>query len=257
MTWRQFDEAVNSAARGLIQLGFKRGDHFGVWATNWPEWVLLQFATARIGVVLATINPVYRPSELAYTLEHSQIRGLAMIDHFKSTDFDELFCELCPEIETAHEIPFQCYRFPKRETIVRLRETPRGDMLTWNELCDLGAKVTDQAWQTAKRTPVASDPINLQYTSGTTGHPKGALLTHRNILLNAFYGGECQKLSERDRICIPVPLYHCFGCVLGTLTVRYMAQRWCLLMKVFARRKRLKPSGVRQFTAYPRCLSRC
>ncbi len=217
LSWKSFDEEVNRVARGLLGLGFQRGDHFGVWATNWPEWVLLQFATARIGVVLVTINPSYRPAELAYTLAQSEIRGLALIEQFKSSNYDQILAEICPELATAVPGELHSKRFPRLRHIVRLRGANHPSMYTWEDFCAAGTAVSDSVWEDALRAVHATDPINLQYTSGTTGNPKGALLTHRGLLANAYYAAECQKFDEQDRICIPVPLYHCFGCVLGTL----------------------------------------
>ncbi len=217
MTWRQFDLAVDRVAKGLLKLGFKRGDHFGVWATNWPQWVVLQFATARLGVVLVTINPSYRSDELAFALARSDIRGLALIDHFKSCDYDEILGEVWPALDKARAGELDCPRFPKLKTMIRLRGSSHEAMLDWDKINELGEDVSDAELRAVTNELSPEDPINLQYTSGTTGNPKGALLTHRNLLLNAFYAGHCQRISHEDRICIPVPLYHCFGCVLGTL----------------------------------------
>ncbi|NND98267.1 MAG: AMP-binding protein [Pirellulaceae bacterium] len=217
MTWSELDLAVDRVAKGLLQLGLRHGDHFGVWATNWPQWVLLQFATARIGVVLITINPSYRSDELAFTLAKSDIRGLALIDQFKSCNYDELLQQLWPDLSTSRAGNLHNDRFPKLKFLVRLQGAAHPAMFDWSQIEQMGETVSDQQLQQAIEKVQPDDPINLQYTSGTTGNPKGALLTHRNLLLNAFYAGECQKFTEADRICVPVPLYHCFGCVLGTL----------------------------------------
>jgi fatty-acyl-CoA synthase len=217
MTWAEFDATVDRVSRAVTALGFMPGDHFGVWATNVPEWVLLQFATARVGVVLVNINPAYRTSELKYTLRQSDVRGLALVDAFKSSNYFEMLGAACPELATAAPGELQSAIFPKLKWVVSLRGgTPNG-MLSWSDLVaqadSAPQKDVDQV--AAKLRP--DDPINIQYTSGTTGNPKGAMLSHRNILLNAFYAGDGQRLTERDRLCLPVPLYHCFGCVLGTL----------------------------------------
>ena len=216
-SYGEFDWQVDRVARGLIALGFRQGDHFGVWSTNCPEWVLLQFATARIGVVLVTINPAYQCSELEYTLSQSEIQGLALIDGFRSTDYFAMLDEMIPEMRGSQPGELRSTRFPKLRWIVNLRGSHPSGTLTWDELCHRGNDVPLSILRDHKGHVSPDDPINLQYTSGTTGSPKGALLTHRNLLLNAFYAGECQNLTEVDRICIPVPLYHCFGCVLGTL----------------------------------------
>lgn len=226
-SWQQFDERVNEVARGLLALGMQRGDHFGLWATNRPEWVLLQFATARIGVVLVTINPAYQSAELEYTLAQSEVRGLALIAQFKSSNYDDILSRLCPEIAAPRHGRLHCQRLPDLESLIRIGDLPHPGMLPWDELCSMGAQVPQTAWEAATRMPRPEDPINLQYTSGTTGKPKGALLTHRNLLLNAFYAGHRQRLDEMDRICLPVPLYHCFGCVLGSLAA---AIRGCAMV---------------------------
>lgn len=216
-TWEQLDGDVDRVARALLAAGFRPGHHFGVWATNVPEWVLLQFATARIGVVLVTINPAYRAAELRYTLGQSDVRGVALVDRFRSSDFVGMLQEVCPEITAGPPGRLASPAFPKLRWGVSLRgEHPPG-MLGWNDLLALADRVSPDELAAVESQLDAGAAINIQYTSGTTGHPKGATLSHRNILLNAWYAGVCQRLSHHDRLCIPVPLYHCFGCVLGTL----------------------------------------
>jgi fatty-acyl-CoA synthase len=248
-TWAEFDRQVDDVARALFALGFEKGDHFGVWATNCPEWVLLQFATARIGVVLVTINPSYRTYELKYALQQSEVRGLALIDGFKSTDYVAAVNEVCPELPSSAPGELRSAATPRLQWIISLRQKNVGrtggpsdvqstkgvgapDGRTTSPSYEASAPAGTLAWQDflARRDAVtparlaereaqllASDPINIQYTSGTTGRPKGAMLSHRNILVNAYYAGLNQRMDHRDRLCIPVPLYHCFGCVLGTL----------------------------------------
>jgi fatty-acyl-CoA synthase len=217
MTWGEFDSAVDRVACGLIALGFSPGDHFGVWATNVPEWVLLQFATARIGVVLVNINPAYRTGELKYALRQSEVRGLALVDCFKSSDYFEMLYEACPELATSVPGELHSASLPKLQWVVSLRGTPQSGMLPWNDLLARAQSVPHARLDEIAEKLSANDAINMQYTSGTTGNPKGAMLSHRNILRNAFYAGQYQRLDHTDRICLPVPLYHCFGCVLGTL----------------------------------------
>ncbi|MCB9875266.1 MAG: AMP-binding protein, partial [Planctomycetaceae bacterium] len=217
MTWAEFDREVNVAARALLALGFKPGDHFGVWATNVPEWVVLQFATARIGVVLVTLNPSYRTSELKYALRQSEVRGLALVDTFKSSNFFQMLNKACPELAVSEPGALKSDEFPKLQWIVSLRGTSPAGVLSWSELLARAAGVSAERLDEVAGQLAPLDAINIQYTSGTTGHPKGATLSHRNLLLNAYYAGECQRLDHSDRVCIPVPLYHCFGCVLGTL----------------------------------------
>ena len=218
MTWSQLDQETDTLARALLGLGFRPGDHFGVWSTNVPRWVQLQFATARIGVVLVTINPSYRAHELEYVVRQADLKGLALVDEFKTTDYFSLLNQVCPEL-SAHdsEQELQSASLPRLKRVIALRgETPPG-ALSWEALLAAGRSVSADALSQVEHQLKPSDPINIQYTSGTTGHPKGAMLTHKNILLNAHYAAENQRLGDRDRICLPVPLYHCFGCVLGTL----------------------------------------
>jgi fatty-acyl-CoA synthase len=217
MSWGEFDAAVDRVSRSLLALGFEPGDHFGVWATNVPEWVLLQFATARIGVVLVNINPAYRTNELRYALRQSDVRGLALVDAFKSSNYFSMLNDACPELSATAPGELQSETFPRLQWVISLRgEAPPG-VLKWNELLARSEDVPHDALDELAAKLGPHDPINIQYTSGTTGCPKGAMLSHRNILLNGYYAGESQKLDHTDRICLPVPLYHCFGCVLGTL----------------------------------------
>lgn len=216
-TYREFDEQVDRVARGLLALGLQRGDHLAVWATNWPQWLLLQFGSARAGIVLVTINPAYRSSELAYVLCQSDAKALFLIDKFKTSDYFAMVHEAIPELaKSLGEL--HSAEFPKLRRVVSMSPHCSSGMLPWDEFLRNGDALpaADLVQRIATLSP--SDPINIQYTSGTTGFPKGAMLTHRNLLLNAYYIGQCQQFSEQDRICIPVPFYHCFGCVLGSLT---------------------------------------
>jgi fatty-acyl-CoA synthase len=216
-TWRQFADDVDAAARGLLALGIKPGEHVAVWATNVPEWVLLQFATARIGAVLVTINPAYRPYELQYVLQQSDAVALFLVDRFKASDYFQMICEVCPEACQAKDGWVQSPAFPNLRNIVAMKGQPPEGMLLWDEMVRRGEATRAEEIERIGRTLEPGQAINIQYTSGTTGFPKAATLSHRNLLLNAYYIGECQALTADDRICIPVPFYHCFGCVLGTL----------------------------------------
>jgi fatty-acyl-CoA synthase len=218
-TFAEFLAEVDRAARGLVALGVRRGEHVAIWATNVPQWVILQFATARIGAVLVTINPAYRPFELEYVLRQSDAVALFLVDRFKSSDYFAMLAEVCPELASVKgESPegiLTSDRFPTLRSVVALKgETPRG-AISWEAMLAGADAATDLVALGEQLTP--TDPINIQYTSGTTGFPKAATLSHRNLLYNAFYVGACQRLSERDRICIPVPFYHCFGCVLANM----------------------------------------
>jgi len=219
ITWADLDREVDRIARALLAAGFRPGDHFGVWSTNVPRWVLLQFATARIGVVLVTVNPSYRAGELAFVLNQAELKGLALIDHFKSSDSFALLLEAVPQLRDCDGTQIDCSEFPHLRFLLSMRgDSPIRGSRSWEELERLGQDETHaQLLAKIESSLDCRDPINIQYTSGTTGHPKGATLSHRNILLNAYHAGASQLLTHHDRLCIPVPLYHCFGCVLGTL----------------------------------------
>lgn len=231
LSYRDLDRDVDRVARGLLALGLERGDHLAVWSTNHPQWVLLQFATARVGVVLVTVNPAYRARELAYVLRQSDAKVLALIDSYKGTRYFDVFACACAEMAPAPvtSADSHCQRetepattgpypaFPRLQTVLALSGTASAEMVSWADFLARCEEVSSEALTERSATLTPADPINLQYTSGTTGFPKGALLSHRNLLLNAFYAGEAQHFTGDDRLCIPVPLYHCFGCVLGTL----------------------------------------
>jgi len=216
-TWGQFGAAVDAAARGLLALGIQPGEHVAVWATNVPEWVVLQFATARIGAVLVTVNPAYRPFELQYVLKQSDAVALFLVDKFKSSDYFAMLAEVCPEIDGATAGRVDSPQFPKLRNIVAIKGAAPPGLMSWPAFEEEGQSVPHAQLDEIGATLKPDDAINIQYTSGTTGFPKAATLSHRNLLLNAYYVGQCQAFTESDRLCIPVPFYHCFGCVLGTL----------------------------------------
>ncbi|MFQ5671574.1 MAG: AMP-binding protein [Nitrospinales bacterium] len=216
-SYNEFRTNVDATAKGLLALGINKGDCVGIWATNVPEWVILQMASARIGAVMVTINPAYRPFELKYVLAQSDVKALFLIDHFKTSDYFGIFDEVCPESAKSEPGGLNSPTFPKLRWVISLRgKTPRG-MISWITMLAKGSEISDEVLNESAEKPQASDRINIQYTSGTTGFPKAAMLTHRNILLNAFYTSGNQGFTENDRVCIPVPFYHCFGCVLGVL----------------------------------------
>ena len=216
-SWREFGQDVDATARALLALGIKKGEHVAVWATNVPQWVLLQFATARIGAVMVTINPAYRPHELAYVLKQSDCVALFLVDQFKSSDYFAMLAEVCPEIAAAKDGLVQSPQYPRLRRVVSIKGAPPAGLLTWERFLAAGQSVPQDDIDRIAAALAPHEPINIQYTSGTTGFPKAATLSHRNLLLNAYYVGMCQAMTDQDRLCIPVPFYHCFGCVLGTL----------------------------------------
>ena len=217
LNYREFVDRVDEAARGLLALGIGKGDHVAIWATNVPRWVILQFATARIGAVLVTVNPAYRPFELEYVLKQSDAVALFLVERFKKSDYFEMLADVCPQLAGCPPGQLDAPRFPKLRHVVALGDRAPPGAITWDEMCRRGQSVPPDRLAEIAATLTAGEPINIQYTSGTTGFPKAATLSHRNLLLNAYYIGACQRFSEDDRVCIPVPFYHCFGCVLGTL----------------------------------------
>ncbi|MGH9174847.1 MAG: AMP-binding protein, partial [Vicinamibacterales bacterium] len=217
LTWRQFDDEVDRVARALLGIGIEKGQHVAVWATNWPRWVLLQFATARIGAVQVTINPAYRAAELSYVLKQSDSKALFLTDQFRSSNYFQILHEAVPELASSPPGQLGAPDYPKLRHVVSIKEHFEPGMWSWDEFSKTGGAVTDEEFAARQAALSAGDAINIQYTSGTTGFPKGAMLTHRNLLLNAYHIGDCQKITHEDRICVPVPFYHCFGCVLGVL----------------------------------------
>jgi fatty-acyl-CoA synthase len=218
VTYAEYDALVDEAARGLLALGIEKGDHVAVWSTNRPEWALLQLAAARAGAVLVTVNPAFRTEELEYVLKQSDSRALFLTDRFKSSDYFERTNAVLPELATSEPCHLSAAAAPGLRCVVSLPDEHPAGMISWKRMIELGR---DPRWADAlamrERELSPEEPINLQYTSGTTGFPKGAMLSHRNLLLNAWFVGENQRLTEHDRVCSPVPLYHCFGCVIGVL----------------------------------------
>ncbi|NPC58249.1 AMP-binding protein [Caenimonas soli] len=215
-TYRELDTASSQLASGLMRCGLAAGARVGIWAHNSYEWLLMQLATAKAGLILVNINPAYRVTELEYALNKVGCKLLVTMTAFKTSDYLAIVRELAPELATATPGRLHCARAPQLQWVVQLGERPEPGMLSFAELMAKGDEA-DPAVKKVGAALKATDPINIQFTSGTTGFPKGATLTHRNILNNGFFIGEAMKLSEHDRLCIPVPLYHCFGMVLGNL----------------------------------------
>ena len=208
---------VDAFAAGLLALGFARGDRVGIWSPNNAEWVITQFATAKAGLILVNINPAYRLSELDYALNIVGCKALITADSFKTSDYVGMLRELAPEIELSAPGKLQSKRLPALTTLVRIGNDEKRGFLRFADVLGMGGERHRAQLAELAATLQFDDPINIQFTSGTTGAPKGATLTHHNILNNGYFLGEAQRLTERDRVCIPVPLYHCFGMVLGNL----------------------------------------
>jgi fatty-acyl-CoA synthase len=215
-TWRQLHAECDRFARGLLALGVSRGDRVGIWSPNHAEWVIAQFATARIGAILVTINPAYRIYELEYALNQSGCVALIIGPPFKSSDYAALLHELCPELDNAQPGNMHAARAPELRTVITFGCALPGAW-RWEEALGHAERVAPEVLARAQQELQADDPINIQYTSGTTGFPKGVTLSHHSILNNASFTGMRMGLNASDRLCIPVPFYHCFGMVIGNL----------------------------------------
>ena len=216
-SYRQFNEVCSTVAKGLLRLGIKKGDHLSIWAYNVPEWVILQFATAKIGAILVTINTSYKSAELEYILTQSDSSTLFMVKSFKDTDYVQTLTEVVPELPDSEAGRLASAKLPCLKNVIFIgAETPAG-MLNFSRIMELGADVADSELAAVEATLDRHEVINMQYTSGTTGFPKGVMLTHFNVINNGFNIGECMRFTEKDRLCIPVPFFHCFGCVLGVM----------------------------------------
>ena len=217
-SWREFDREVDVLAAGLTTLGIVRGDRVGIWSPNRVEWLMTQFATARVGAVLVNVNPAYRLSELEYALNKSGCKAIIAAEQFKSSNYLAMLRELAPELAGALPGELRAARLPALRSVVRMGDTPSDGMFTFAEIVESGRAVADrEALAALEATLGAHDPINIRFTSGTTGNPKGATLTHHNVVNNARHIAQAMRFTERDSLCIPVPLYHCFGMVLAVL----------------------------------------
>ncbi len=216
-TYAELKETLNKVARGLMAMGVKKGDHVAIWATNVPEWVLTQFATAKIGAVLVTVNTAYKQFELEYLLEQSDSTTLVMIGGIKDKMYIEHLRAICPEVETAEPGHIECAALPYLKNVVYVgdRADQLPGMYNFEDIYEMAESVTEEERAAAQAAVDIHDVINMQYTSGTTGFPKGVMLTSYNIVNNGKSIGDCMAFTERDRLCITVPLFHCFGMVLA------------------------------------------
>ena len=224
LTYAQFATAVDRLARGLLGAGFRTGDRVGVWSTNNLEWQLLQMATARIGAVLVNVNPAYRPRELAYALARAEVQGLFTIPSFRTSDYVAMLLELLPELAGDAPEALRCRELPQLRRVVLYDPAdpgatarPARGFTLWGEIDEAADAVPAGELEHVLATIGPHDPVNIQFTSGTTGFPKAVVLTHANILNNAWTTANAMRFGPGDRLCIPVPFYHCFGMVLANL----------------------------------------
>lgn len=216
-TYRQLKEAVDQAARAFLAIGVKRGDRVGMWSPNCAQWTITQFATAKVGAILVNINPAYRLHELEYALNQSEASFLVTADTFKSSNYTEMLFELAPELKASAEGQLKSMKLPHLKGIVNLADTKFDGMWRWDDFVNMAEIISADKLASVQSELQFDDPINIQYTSGTTGFPKGATLSHHNILNNGYFVAESMNFTDQDRLVIPVPLYHCFGMVMGNL----------------------------------------
>lgn len=219
MTYAEFNDHANGVAKALMAIGLEKGDHFAVWTTNVPEWPGLQFGSGKMGAPLVTVNTNYRSQELEYLLKQSDSRAIILIDHYRDYSFIETIYDICPELKTSEPGKLQSENLPYLKTVVVISDQSYPGTYSYDEFLAKGNEITDEQLLERKNSLSYEDVINIQYTSGTTGFPKGVMLTHSNLINNGINIAECMKLTHEDRLCIPVPFFHCFGCVIGTLAI--------------------------------------
>jgi len=216
-TWKQFNQRVDNMAKGLLAIGVKPGSHLGIWATNVPDWLTFLYAGAKIGAVVVTVNTSYKQHELEYLVEHSDIDTLCITEGVFDGSYIDMTYEMLPELKTSQRGYLKNARFPKLKNVVFIGQEKYRGMYNTAEILLLGKNVSDKALNDAKASVNCHDVVNMQYTSGTTGFPKGVMLTHYNVVNNGFFTGEGMHFTQDDKLCICVPLFHCFGITLATM----------------------------------------
>ncbi|WP_404452744.1 AMP-binding protein [Virgibacillus necropolis] len=216
-TYKEFDDMVNQAAKGFMSLGIQKGENVAIWADNKPEWITSQFATGKMGAVLVTVNTSYQAKELEYLLKQSESTTLIMAESYKGTSYLDILKQICPELDHSGKGEVNSPVLPNLKNVIVLSDDTFDFGYNWNEIIQMGDQVSDDELLKRHKSLHHHDAINMQYTSGTTGFPKGVMLTHHNIVNNGNQIADCMRLTNEDRLCIPVPFFHCFGCVLGIL----------------------------------------
>jgi fatty-acyl-CoA synthase len=218
-TYSQFNERVDHLAKGLLYLGVSKDDKVGIWATNVPDWLTFMFATAKIGAVLVTINTSYKLAELEYLLKDADIHTLCLIDGYRDSDYVNMIFELVPELRNSQRGNLKSEKFPELKNVVFIGPQKHRGMYNTSELLLLGSHIDDFELELISEKISCHDVVNMQYTSGTTGFPKGVMLSHHNVLNCGYATGECMKFTHKERVLVCVPLFHCFGCVLALCAV--------------------------------------
>jgi fatty-acyl-CoA synthase len=216
-TYGELNLKCRQAAKGLMKLGIEKGEHVAIWASNTPEWILSQFSTGKMGAVLVTVNTNYRTAELEYLLRQSDSTTIILMEEFRGASYIDMLYEICPELSDSEPGNLHSKKLPKLKNVIVMGNRKYPGTFNWDEIMELGREVEEAELDTRLKSLSPFDVINMQYTSGTTGFPKGVMLTHSNIVNNAFNVARCMRLTNEDRLCIPVPFFHCFGCVMGTL----------------------------------------
>ncbi|EPR13257.1 AMP-binding protein [Ruminiclostridium papyrosolvens] len=216
-TYSEFNELCNKVAKSFLKMGIKKGDHIAIWATNVPEWLITLFASAKIGAVLVTVNTNYKVFELEYLLKQSDTNTLVLIDGFKDSNYIQIINELCPELKNSEPGSFHSEKLPYLKNVISVSTEKHPGMFSWNDIIEFGRDISDEELYNISNSLDCHDVINMQYTSGTTGFPKGVMLTHYNIINNGMCIGDCMHFTHEDKLCIPVPFFHCFGLVLAIM----------------------------------------
>ncbi|GAA0485622.1 AMP-binding protein [Salinibacillus aidingensis] len=216
-SYQQLDKLSSQAAKGFMSLGIEKAENIAIWADNQPEWILSQFASGKMGAVLVTVNTNYQAAELEYLLKQSDTTTLILTESYKDSSYIDILNEVCPELKHSEKGELNSSKLPNLKNIIVISEHSYDGCYTWKEIMEKGQSVTDESLLERKDSLHYDEVINMQYTSGTTGFPKGVMLSHYNIVNNGKQVAERMNLTGEDRLCIPVPLFHCFGCVMGTL----------------------------------------
>jgi fatty-acyl-CoA synthase len=216
-SYHEFNQQCRQAAKGFMNLGINKGDHIAIWASNTPEWLVSQFSTGKMGAVLVTVNTNYRTAELEYLLKQSDSKTIILMEEFRGASYIDMLYEICPELKTSKPGELESSKLPYLKNVIVLGEKTYPGTYSWQDIMERGDDVEEGELDERLSSLSPHDAINMQYTSGTTGFPKGVMLTHSNIVNNGYNIAGCMRLTNEDRLCIPVPFFHCFGCVLGTL----------------------------------------